>query len=359
MKNLDEKFRSEQREGYYVHPRPEQNLRDTISRERELEKKLYRRMKRSLQGIPDEILHKKHFTVRIGKTDNFYTCNLEKNTDILMPGRLIIGYGNYNLFSELLQEPRTSRKDAMWQLLYAHLGMRIPSEIVVQNSKKAELSFDSVEEVVKATSERWVQHMEAEAVRYSREIMQVFDGEKEEDGQKRIAVANRTAELIGRLRRLHSKYFVRQDEPASISHTACNTILILSADFQETSRIVTVDESVLFRNKADSKPRKLIHIVTADEDSCRVFFADDFYTHTKGMKKPRNQWECVRFLVQTFMDQEEVRDKYLMLLVPSRKEALFHKRGLGRDGYNDVKVKRIGRKPMSRSYSADPGALEK
>jgi hypothetical protein len=317
-------------------------------------------MAHSLVGIPDEFLHKKHFTVSIGDTDNQYTCNLEKKTDLFMPGKLVIGYGDYERFSKLLQEPRITRQDAMWQLLYAHLGMRIPSEMVIKLSGKEELSFDSVEAVVRATSEKWVQYMEAELRRFTRNNMSVFDDGKEEDRKKKREIVNNTADMFGRVRGLHSRHFVKQDDLKNISYITGNTALILSADFQETSRIVTVDESVLFKDKANNRPRKLVHVVTVNEDECRAFFADDFYTSTAGgKKKPRNQWELVNHFIRKFLDQEPAKDMYPLLLVPSRKEALFHRKRLGREGYNDVRVKKIEREPMSGSYLPHPHIRER
>ena len=341
MNNLDAQFRSGEREGFYEPAKHKRSLRKALSRERDMEAILHTRLAHSLADLPPEIFHKKSIKVKVAGTDDSYTCTLEKETDVFNQDQLIIGYGDYNVFHELMQEPGTTRSQAMWQVLYGRLGMRMPTDIVLECSRSQGISVDSVEAIVKRTSDEWLAKIENHLVSYSREIAQLAESSEDMDNKTKMEVVNRTVKIIGNIRSVYREHFVRQLYGKADLEVTKRAALILSADFQETSKLVTVDEQELFKGKI----KKLIHIVTTDEVCCRSFYADEFYSATAEGKMPRNQWELVNHFVCKFLDTGS-KETYPFLLVPSRKEAAYHKKMLSKKGYNNTRLKRISRKPL-------------
>jgi hypothetical protein len=257
-------------------------------------KKLHKKLLKKGVDIVSPIIKKTHSDSTFGAEHIIYPIRIPVKE--LDKKGVLIGWGDYGLYGELLaktysekKDEKRRRADAMWQLLHDHLGVIVTNDLTHKVAEKTGIDVSLIQEIIEETI----------PTLFEEELKGVpgFDEKK-------------VYENISKKWHFESKFDYFNNE--MIDNIIERTVLYISADYPEKSMI---KKQLLRTDINQTEPIKIADDIVADIRYYKIL------SHIKpDVYKP-----ILDFLESSLLQEE---GKIRVLLVPSLNEAKYYKKEL-------------------------------
>jgi len=287
---------------------------------------------RLIKEFPDVIIGYLGGRFDTGKVSDGYICRIERSGTALEPSKVILAYGDYEVFDKLrsrkarpsgigdlklaaqrrsiFQMTRVPPEDAMLQLLFDSLGLSLPTDIVSWISDEYDVGLRRAENIVADVC--------GEFGRFANDFLEAMGLEVDDDAVKRYEHA---------LEGVAARYMARQLDREYLDEIVYRTHLFISADTVPQVGHSDIDRKKgrmrrFFHRKRYSNTRKQIQHINLKRETAYVMADQD---------EPASQLEFVADYVISQMSNAP--EMFPVVLMNTFEEAKQHEKRFSDENY--------------------------